>query len=96
MILGAWLSRIASPILFLALCLPAQIAPKVDIHDSFEGRSLSNLWEAIRFVPGSIEMQSNVVRFGHGAVKITLKPGDMFESGANGDADSERDELLES
>jgi hypothetical protein len=40
-------------------------------------------------------MQSEVVRAGHGAVRITLHPRDVFEPGADGDTVSERDELLE-
>jgi hypothetical protein len=65
------------------------------IYDGFEAPTLSNLWETIRFAPGAVEMQSDVVRAGHGAVKITVRPRDEFEAGQNGDADSERDELLE-
>ena len=89
-------SALTSLLLLLAFPLPAQVQTKVDINDGFEGASLSDLWETIRLTPGSVEMQSNIVRVGHGAVKITLRPGDLFEPGVNGDSDSERDELLES
>ena len=67
----------------------------VGMYDGFETPALSDLWETSRFAPGAVEMQSDVVRAGHGAVKITVPPRDEFEAGQNGDLDSERDELLE-
>jgi hypothetical protein len=73
---------------------PAAAAP-IDVYDGFETPALSDLWETSRFAPGAVEMQSEVVRAGHGAVKITVRPRDEFEAGQNGNADSERDELLE-
>jgi hypothetical protein len=78
----------------LAQTLPAPGAP-VDVHDGFETPSLSSLWETSRFTSGAVEMQSAIVRAGHGAVRITVHSRDTFEAGQNGDADSERDELLE-
>jgi hypothetical protein len=72
-----------------------QPAAPIDVYDGFETPILSNLWETSRFAPGAVEMQSDVVRAGHGAVKLTVHPRDMFEAGQNGDLDSERDELLE-
>ena len=74
---------------------PAAATPPIDIYDGFETPALSNLWETSRFTPGAVEMQSGVVRAGHGAVKITVRPRDTFEAGKKGDLDSERDELLE-
>jgi hypothetical protein len=65
------------------------------VYDGFESAALSNLWETSRFAPGAVEMESAVVRAGQGAVKITVRPHDKFEAGPGGDADSERDELLE-
>jgi len=78
----------------LAQALPAPAAP-VDVYDGFEKPTLSDLWETSRFSPGAVEMQSAIVRAGHGAVRITVHSRDTFEAGQNGDADSERDELLE-
>lgn len=78
----------------LAQALPTPGA-HVDVYDGFETPALSNLWETSRFTPGAIEMQSAIVRAGHGAVRITVHSRDTFEAGQNGDADSERDELLE-
>ena len=73
---------------------PAAAAP-IEVYDGFETPALSDLWETSRFTPGAVEMQSDVVRAGHGAVKITVRPRDMFEAGQGSSADSERDELLE-
>ena len=56
---------------------------------------LSELWETDRFVPGAVEIQHDVVRAGHGAVKITVRAHDRFEPGLHGNSDSERDELRE-
>lgn len=85
-------ARFSLCLLSLALCTQGQTAA---IVDGFDGPQLSNLWETSRFAPSAVTLQSNIVRNGHGAVKITLHAGDMFEAGRNGEADSERDELLE-
>lgn len=89
------LSRCAAAVL-LPLCaaIGCTQAP-INVHDGFETPTLSKLWDTDRFVPGAIEMQSAIVRAGHGAVKISIHPNDKFEAGINGNADSERDELLE-
>ena len=74
---------------------PASAAPPIDVYDGFESATLSNAWDTSRFTAGAVQMQSEVVREGHGAVKIAVKSHDMFEAGQSGDADSERDELME-
>ena len=81
---------------FLAAAVVAQAphAP-INVYDGFESPSLSSLWETDRFTPGSVQMQSEFVRAGHGAVHITLHSNDTFEAGQQGNADSERDGLLE-
>jgi hypothetical protein len=38
-------------------------------------------------------MESDIVRAGHGAARITLHSRDTFERGQNGNADCERDKL---
>ena len=81
--------------LLLGACVQAQMGPPIDVYDGFEGISLSNLWETSRFTPGAVELQSTFVRAGHSAIKITVRSKDTFEAGQNGNADSERDELLE-
>ncbi len=70
-------------------------APGIDVYDGFETATLSQVWDTSRFVPGAVEMQTNIVRAGRGAAKITLRARDTFEAGINGSKDSERDELLE-
>src|ERR1700721_2537305 len=83
--------------IFSSLLACAQSSrPLIDVYDGFEGSALSELWENSRFAPGSVEIQSSIVRAGHSAVRITLHPHDVFEAGRSGEADSERDELLES
>jgi hypothetical protein len=74
--------------------LPARGAP-IDVYDGFDGTKLSPLWETTPVAPGALRMQSEIVRAGHGAIQITLHANDIFEAGQHGDADSERDELLE-
>lgn len=46
-------------------------------------------------IQSSLRLQSDIVREGRQAVSITVRPQDKFEAGRQGDADSERDELLE-
>ncbi|MGD1018824.1 MAG: polysaccharide lyase [Verrucomicrobiia bacterium] len=67
----------------------------IDVYDGFETPELSKLWDTSRFAPGAVEMQTNIVRAGHGAAKITLHAGEKFEAGINGNKDSERAELRE-
>ena len=69
--------------------------PTLDVYDGFETAKLGPLWDTDRFAPGAVTMQSEVVRAGRGAAKITLRPRDKFEAGIKGSKDSERDELLE-
>jgi hypothetical protein len=71
------------------------MATAIDVYDGFETASLSKLWSADRFEPGAVEMQTNIVRAGHGAAKITVHARDKFEAGINGNKDSERAELRE-
>jgi hypothetical protein len=70
-------------------------APGMDVYDDFETSELSKLWSADRFEPGAVTMQTNVIRAGHSAAKITVHPRDKFEAGINGNKDSERAELQE-
>lgn len=70
-------------------------ATAIDVYDGFETASLSDIWETSRFVPGAVEVQTDVVRAGHRALRITVHARDKFEAGINGSSDNERDELLE-
>ncbi|MDP4264473.1 MAG: polysaccharide lyase [Bacteroidota bacterium] len=84
-------------LLFIITFLPASFIcqSQVNVRDSFEWPELSKIWSTERMVPGSIRMQSAIVRNGHSAAAITLKSGDIFEKGQGKSRDSERDELLE-
>jgi hypothetical protein len=70
-------------------------APSIEVYDGFETPTLAKVWSTDRFEPGAVEMQTNVVRAGHGAAKITVRSKDKFEAGVNGNKDSERAELME-
>ena len=70
-------------------------AEPLDVYDGFESTRLSEMWDTIGFVPGDVTMQSEIVRAGNRAIKITVHPHDKFEAGINGDLDSERAELKE-
>lgn len=91
-----------SPFL-IAVALPMTLAtafaqvtrPPVNVYDGFEGPSLSNLWDSPSLVTSSATIESGIVRAGHGALRIELRPHDNFNAGIGGDADSEREELME-
>ena len=70
-------------------------ASHVDVYDGFETGRLSRIWDTGRFEPGAVTMQSEIVRAGHGAAKVVVHSRDKFEAGIDGDADSERAELME-
>lgn len=69
--------------------------PGIDVYDGFETPGLSQLWSNSKFVPGAVMAETNIVRAGRRAVKITVRAHDKFEAGMNGDRDTERDELME-
>jgi hypothetical protein len=73
--------------------LPASHA--IDVQDGFETTSLNRIWSTDRMAANALTMQSAVVRKGHGAAKITLKTGDVFEAGTGNSLSTERDELRE-
>jgi hypothetical protein len=72
-----------------------KVTKDIDVYDGFETAGLSKVWDTDRFIPGAVQMQTNIFRAGHGAAKITVHAKDKFEAGLNGDSDSERAELLE-
>jgi hypothetical protein len=90
--------RIPCPALILFLvCVNGSLsAATLDVYDGFETPTLSAVWSTDRFEPGAVQMQTNVVRAGHGAAQITVRSRDKFEAGVNGNKDSERAELRES
>jgi len=66
-------------VLFLSMNAFSQSTRLTDIHDDFESDSLSSIWSNDKFVPGAVEFQSERVRSGKNAVKITLRGGDQIE-----------------
>lgn len=78
----------------LARAQPPAGAP-LNVYDGFETPTLSPLWETSRLELSSIRMESQIVRAGHQAIAITIRPHDQFEPGNAHSADSERDELME-
>jgi hypothetical protein len=68
---------------------------QVNVYDGFETPGLSNIWSTDRMTKDALKIQSDIVRKGHHAAMITLKPGDIFEAGLGKSKDSERDELRE-
>jgi hypothetical protein len=68
---------------------------QIDVYDSFDTTGLSRIWSKTRMESNSFEIQSNIVRNGKGAAKITLRAGDIAAPGDGKDLPTERDELLE-
>jgi len=68
---------------------------KKEIYDGFEGDFLSDIWKQTKFEKGAVEFQSDIVRKGKKALKITIHKGDKIEQGNENFKTSERDELLE-
>jgi hypothetical protein len=92
--LAAVRATLFSTALLLAACSAGQDSA-ASVYDGFETQSLSNVWATDRFAPGAVTMQSNIVRAGHGAARITVHAGEVFEAGINGSKDTERAELRE-
>ena len=67
---------------------------KQEIYDGFEKKTLSDIWSKKKFEPKAVEIQSDIVRKGKSAVKITIHKGDKAEK-SPGSKTSERAELLE-
>src|SRR2546426_340115 len=44
------------------------LTPATEIYDGFETKDLSNIWSTSKFEPGTVVMQSKVVRAGKSAV----------------------------
>ncbi len=77
-------------------CSQAAQPARIDVRDGFETSELSNLWRRDRYEPEAVTMQSDIVRSGRGAVKITVRSRDKYEPGSGRSRANERDELLES
>ena len=75
--------------------IPKAPVTHVDVHDGFETRQLSGIWDSHQLEPGSVVMQSEVVRAGRSAARVVVHTRDRFEAGIHGSNDTERDELCE-
>jgi len=84
-------------LLLVALLVVAALsAIPLHVYDGFESSELSRLrWSRYRFASGAIVSQERVVRSGHRALAITVHSGDRFEQGVEGNASTERAELME-
>jgi hypothetical protein len=67
----------------------------VHIKDGFEGPKLSSVWSASKMVPVAFSTESEIVRSGSGAGKITVRSKDRFEGASADGPASEREELME-
>lgn len=72
---GTDVIKIGLCLLLLASCHPGR---RLDVRDGFEAEKLSAAWSDWRFLPGAVELQSDVVRRGRRACKIVLRPGDQM------------------
>jgi hypothetical protein len=75
----------------ISYCVNAQ----TDVYDGFETSKLSRIWSTKRMETHALEIQSDVVRTGNSAAKMTLTAGDIAEAGIGEALPTERDELLE-
>jgi len=83
------------PLLIWLLLGMVSCLPKTNVSDGFESPGLSWIWSSDRMVKEALQIQSQIVRSGHSAARITLNPGDVLEKGEGNSNDSERDELRE-
>ena len=86
-------------VILLAACLLVLFVViqrrKIHVYDGFESPGLSYHWSESRMVLGAFRVQSQIVRAGHSAAEITLRPGDRHEAASDDGVASERDELME-
>jgi hypothetical protein len=62
------------------LAVAAGQSPRlIDVYDGFESSRLSASWNTERSLPGAVEIQSEIVRSGKSAARITLHPGDQLD-----------------
>jgi hypothetical protein len=67
--------------------------PAPAVYDGFEGPELSRIWAIDKLAPGAVAFQSQHVRTGRSALRITIHPNDPTpEISAD---ETERDELTE-
>lgn len=77
------------------LLIHFSIVAQVEVYDDFESPEVKEIWKTKRMEMHAFEVQSEIVRAGNSAAKITLRNGDMAHKGNGLDLPNERDELLE-
>lgn len=68
------------------------LRPESEIYDGFEARDLSDIWNTSKFEPGAVVIQSEMVRAGKSAAKITIRQGDRYDAADPSTKENERDE----
>jgi len=81
--------------LAVAQSVPTPVQQPAGVYDGFESPSLGSIWMRALLAPGSYALEPEIVRSGHSALRITVRPHDMFMAGSPGASGTERDELLE-
>lgn len=90
------LRALPAVVLFAVLLFLAVRAIPTHVYDGFESPHLSRFrWLRGRFEPGAVVSQTAVVRSGRRALAITVHAGDRPEAASQGDAATERDEIME-
>jgi hypothetical protein len=67
----------------------------VHVRDGFEAPKPSSAWIAAVMDSRTFSTQSEIVRSGHSAARITIHSNDHFQAASDNGAASERDELIE-
>lgn len=79
-----------------ALFITANICQcQISAYDGFDSLKLSNIWNTSKMVEKSLELQSDIVREGKGAARITLRANDKYVAGSSVSKPNERDELMQ-
>jgi hypothetical protein len=67
-------------LIFVALAITGcKPAVQIDVHDDFESDTLSKIWTGDKLLPGALNFQSECVRSGKMAAKISVHKGDQIE-----------------
>lgn len=92
-------SVIGVALLALVFVLSRSTAAAREVYDGFEGKEMSPVWRVDKLVEGAVVFQDAIVRSGHGALKLTIRPRDRFNAAHSpdnrGGEANERDELQE-
>ena len=91
------IKQINTLILFFTISLIQAnlVTAQIKVYDDFESTDIKDIWKTKRMELSAFEIQSDIVRQGESAAKITLRSGDMANEANGLDLANERDELLE-